>query len=68
MKCRICGREGPGDLCRHHAAAKKSLEIAFPLWVRAYGEIGWEKYLDNVKHNVQTGQWAKEVAEFLQGE
>ena len=55
-------------MCRRHAAAKKSLETAFPLWVRAYGDIGWQMYLDNVKRNVQTGQWAKEVAESLQGE
>ena len=68
MKCRVCGGEGPGELCRHHAAAKEGLEAAYPLWVKAYGGLAWNKYLDNVKRNVQTGQWAKEVAEFLQGD
>ena len=67
MKCSICGREGPSDLCSHHMAAKKSVEAAYPLWVRAYGTIEWKEYLDNVKRNVQTGQWAKEIAEFLNG-
>ena len=67
MKCLVCGRESASDLCRHHEEAKSRLQAAYPLWVRAYGDIGWDKYLDNVKRNVQTGQWAKETAEFLQG-
>ena len=67
MKCSICGRESNTDMCRHHAAARERLQAAYPLWVKAYGEVEWKKYLDNVKRNVQTGQWAKEVAEFLQG-
>ncbi len=67
MKCAVCGREGPADLCAHHAAAKRRIEAAYPLWVKAYGSYDWKEYLDNVKRNVQTGQWAKEIAEFLQG-
>lgn len=67
MKCAICGRESTTDLCRHHEAARERLRAAYPLWVKAYGDLGWETYLDNVKRNVQTGQWAKETAEFLQG-
>ncbi len=67
MKCTVCGREGPGNLCRMHAGAKEKLEAAYPLWVKAYGEISWEHYLDNVIRNVQTGPWAKEVAEALRG-
>lgn len=67
MRCPICGRESTGDLCTYHAAAKERLQAAYPLWVKAYGDVGWKKYLDNVKRNVQTGQWVKEIAEFLQG-
>ncbi|HZW84630.1 MAG TPA: hypothetical protein VFE91_01845 [Nitrososphaerales archaeon] len=67
MKCHICGKEGEAHLCRHHTEAKEKLLAAYPLWVKAYGELGWEKYLDSVKRNVQTGQWAKEIAEFLYG-
>ncbi|MDG7008592.1 MAG: hypothetical protein JRN06_10180 [Nitrososphaerota archaeon] len=67
MKCAACGREGAADLCRHHAAAKERLREAYPLWVKAYGDMGWDEYLDNVKRKVQTGQWVKEVAELLQG-
>ena len=67
MKCLVCRREGEADLCRHHKAAKERVQATYPLWVEAYGEMGWEAYLDNVKRNVQTGQWAKEIAEFLKG-
>lgn len=67
MKCAVCGRESAADLCQRHEAAKKRLEAAYPLWVKAYGGIEWNRYLDNVKRNVQTGEWAKETAGFLQG-
>ena len=67
MKCQICGRAATGGLCRHHEAAKEKVQAAYPLWDRAYGRIGWKDYLDSVKRNPQTGQWAKEIAEFLGG-
>lgn len=67
MKCRICEREAVTDLCAQHQTAKGNLEAAYPRWVRAYGGMEWKEYLDNVKRNVQTGRWAKETAEFLEG-
>ncbi|MDE1852506.1 MAG: hypothetical protein KGI38_02030 [Thaumarchaeota archaeon] len=67
MKCPVCGKESQGDHCFDHASAKERLEAAYPLWVRAYGRIEWKDYLDNVKRNVQTGRWVREIAEFLQG-
>jgi hypothetical protein len=67
MKCLICGRESAAELCRYHAEAKEKVLAAYPLWVRAYGGIEWKDYLDNVKRNPQTGQWAKEIAELLKG-
>ncbi|MDG6910484.1 MAG: hypothetical protein JRN08_08965 [Nitrososphaerota archaeon] len=68
MKCALCGREAIAELCPYHAAAKEKVHAAYPLWVKAYGTIEWKAYLDNVKRNVQTGQWAKEIAEFLPGD
>jgi hypothetical protein len=65
MKCHICGREAVSDLCRYHAEAKEKVRAAYPLWVKAYGSIEWNDFLDNVKRNPQTGQWAKEIAELL---
>ena len=67
VKCKLCGREGAGELCTYHEEARAGVKAAYPRWVRAYGTIEWNDYLDNVKRNVQTGQWAKEIAEFLQG-
>lgn len=68
MKCRVCSKEAVDDLCRNHAGARDRLRAAYPLWVKAYGSIGWKDYLDSVKRNLQTGQWAKETAEFLEGD
>lgn len=67
VKCLVCGKEGKSDLCSHHEAARARVRGTYQLWVKAYGAIGWTEYLDNVIRNVQTGQWAKEVAEFLRG-
>ena len=67
MKCSICMREAVADLCRYHAEAKEKVRAAYPFWVKAYGSIEWQDFLDNVKRNPQTGQWAKEIAELLKG-
>jgi hypothetical protein len=67
MKCSICGKEAVTDLCRYHAEAKDRVLEAYPRWVKAYGNVKWEDFLDNVKRNPQTGQWAKEIAEHLRG-
>jgi hypothetical protein len=67
MKCPLCGRESVSGLCLYHEAAKEKVKAAYPLWVNAYGGMEWKDYLDNVKRNVQTGQWAGEIAELLKG-
>jgi hypothetical protein len=56
-----------GDLCQYHEEARRVVESAYGAWLRAYGEMTWETYLDRVITNTQTGQWAKEVAELLVG-
>lgn len=68
MKCRACSREAVADLCLYHSEAKDKLQAAYPRWVEAYGTLGWKDYLDSVKHNLQTGQWVKEIAELLAGD
>lgn len=65
MKCLACNREAVDDVCRFHSAARERVRAAYPLWKRAYGKIDWEDYLDNIKRNPQTGQWAKEVADLM---
>ncbi|MGD1054532.1 MAG: hypothetical protein ABR867_00405 [Nitrososphaerales archaeon] len=66
MKCKLCGREAVLNLCRYHEEAKRKLEAGYRLWAEAYGEMKWKDYLDKVKHNEQTGQWAKEIAAMLE--
>ena len=65
MKCPLCEREADGEFCSYHGAARERVEAAYPLWVRAYGGVDWKDFLDSVKRNPQTGQWARETAEFL---
>ena len=67
MKCRLCNKEAVLDLCRFHEGARRKVEAGYSAWVEAYGEMKWKDYLDKVKHNEQTGQWAKEIAEMLEG-
>jgi len=65
VKCRLCERAGAPEFCAYHQAAKEEVERAYPLWVRAYGAMEWKDYLDNIKHNTQTGEWAREIADLL---
>ena len=65
MKCRACERQTDRELCQYHASAKEKLRAAYPLWVKAYGSMDWNEFLDNVKRDPQTGQWAKEMASVL---
>jgi len=67
MKCKLCNREAILDLCRYHEGAKQRVIAGYRTWVKAYGEMEWKDYLDKVKRNEQTGQWAKEIAEMLEG-
>ncbi len=67
MKCVMCSRKAVSDLCTYHQGAKRKVEASYHLWTEAYGEIEWKDYLDKVKRNERTGQWAKEIAEMLEG-
>ena len=64
--CPVCGREAAVDLCSYHQAAKENVLAAYLIWVKAYGGAEWKGYLSGIKRNVQTGQWAKEMAEYLE--
>jgi len=66
MKCKLCSREAISDICRYHEGAKQKVDAGYPLWSKAYGGISWKEYLDKVKRNEQTGQWAREIAEMLE--
>ena len=65
MKCALCERSADGELCRYHLEAKKNVLSAYADWQRAYGSLDWAAYLDRIKRNPRTGQWAKEAAGIL---
>jgi hypothetical protein len=67
MKCLLCNRDATTSLCEYHQEAEKRLRDGYRTWVRAYGSIEWNVYLDRVIMNDQTGLWAKEVAKLLRG-
>jgi len=44
--------------------AYESIVKKYDLWKRAL-EISWKEYLSEIVKNPFTGEWAKEVAEYL---
>lgn len=65
MKCKICSREAlEGGYCELHMKAHESIINKYELWKKALG-ISWKEYLSEIVKNPFTGEWAKEVAEYL---
>jgi hypothetical protein len=65
MKCKICSRETDGeDFCTFHAEANENILRSYGLWKKGL-KIPWKEYLREIRKNCLTGEWAKEVAEYL---
>lgn len=65
MKCAICNREaGESSYCELHKKAYESIVKKYDVWRKA-SEISWKDYLSEIVKNPLTGEWAKEVAEYL---
>ena len=65
MKCAICNREAcEKGYCELHTKAYESIAKKYDLWRTAL-EISWKEYLSKVVKNSLTGEWAREVAEYL---
>lgn len=65
MSCKICKREASGNgYCEFHMKAYESITKKYKLWKRAL-EISWKEYLSEIVKNPLTGEWAREVAEYL---
>ncbi len=65
MKCAICSREAiEKKYCELHTKAYESIAKKYDLWSKAL-EISWKGYLSEIVKNPLTGEWAKEVAEYL---
>ena len=64
MKCKICKRESASEFCNFHQKAYENLMKNFEEWKKALN-ISWVDYLNEIIKNPYTGEWAKEVAEYL---
>jgi len=65
LNCKICSREASEDnYCELHMKAYESIVKKYEIWKRAL-EISWKEYLSEIVKNPLTGEWAKEVAEYL---
>lgn len=64
MKCKICEREAVNKYCELHERAYRNIMEKYGVWKRA-SDVSWKEYLSEVVKNLNTGIWAKEVAEHL---
>ncbi len=65
MKCSVCDRESVQEgFCELHKKAYENVLKKYDLWKKAL-EISWKEYLSEVAKNPLTGEWAREVAEYL---
>jgi hypothetical protein len=65
MKCKICENPISSDpYCQNHKQAEKALKEGFKEWQKAK-EIDWDRYIDEIISNDNTGNWVREVAEYL---
>jgi hypothetical protein len=65
LKCTVCGKEAnEKTYCEPHAKAYANIIKKYDQWKKAMG-ISWKEYLSTIANNTLTGEWAKEVAEYL---
>jgi hypothetical protein len=61
----VCPRQAERlGYCRLHAKAYEKVVKSYPVWKKALG-ASWKEYLSEITKNSLTGEWAKEVAEYL---
>lgn len=65
MKCKVCSSEALEDgFCVFHLKAYKEIIEKFNAWSKALS-VSWRQYLIEIQKNSLTGEWAKEVVEYL---
>ena len=65
MNCKVCHKQAEKvGYCRLHAKAYQNVVKNYPGWKKAIG-VSWKEYLSEITKNSLTGEWAKEVAEYL---
>jgi DNA-directed RNA polymerase subunit N (RpoN/RPB10) len=61
MACLACGKQAQDRYCVYHEKALRNLCDHYDSWVRAYGNISWENFLERLEEKNETGAWVKEV-------
>ena len=65
MRCKACRREaGEREFCPVHLKAYENIAEKYEVWRKALN-ITWEEYLREIEKHSLTGEWAKEVANYL---
>jgi len=65
LNCKICPRKPVKDgFCLSHLKAYENIVKKYYFW-RESLKISWKEYLSEIQQNSLTGEWAKEVANYL---
>ena len=65
MSCKICPRKPvKNGFCPLHLKAYENIVEKYAVWRKSL-KISWKEYLSEIEQNSLTGEWAKEVANYL---
>ena len=65
MKCKACDREAvERGFCLVHFKAYENVVETYDVWTKAL-KVSWREYLSEIEQNPLTGEWVKEVANYL---
>ena len=65
LKCKTCDREAAErEFCLVHLRAYQNLVEKYDCWRKALN-ISWREYLSEIERNPLTGEWVKEVVNYL---
>jgi hypothetical protein len=65
LNCKICPRKPvKNGFCQMHLKAYENIVEKYDFWRKAL-KISWKEYLSEIEQNPLTGEWAKEVANYL---
>jgi hypothetical protein len=65
LNCKICHRKPvKNGFCQMHLKAYENVVEKYDFWRKSL-KISWKEYLSEIEQNSLTGEWAKEVANYL---
>jgi hypothetical protein len=65
LNCKICPRKpAKNGFCQMHLKAYENIVEKYHVWRKAL-KVSWREYLSEIEQNPLTGEWAKEVANYL---